>query len=156
MATDRSPQDDLAPRWNWGRALPAPGRMSVDFETRVDFRRPLPNGRQSWNNYAEALYESPIFMRYEGLDRHAAYVVRATYSGRYRPTMTLTANEGIPVHGPVATEEPPVTREWPVPREATAGGRLTLTWRRVSGRGAQVAEVWLIRVTERADQRVSP
>ena len=25
--------------WNWGRALPAPGHTSVDFETRVDFRR---------------------------------------------------------------------------------------------------------------------
>ncbi|WP_137391000.1 M24 family metallopeptidase [Rhodoligotrophos defluvii] len=25
--------------WNWGRAIPAPGHMGVDFETRVDFRR---------------------------------------------------------------------------------------------------------------------
>jgi Xaa-Pro aminopeptidase len=32
-------RDDLEPHWNWGRALPAPGRMGVDFETRVDFRR---------------------------------------------------------------------------------------------------------------------
>ena len=40
MAPTRpNPQDDLAPHWNWGRALPAPGRMGVDFETRVDFRR---------------------------------------------------------------------------------------------------------------------
>jgi Xaa-Pro dipeptidase len=31
--------DHLDPRWNWQRALPAPGRMGVDFETRVDFRR---------------------------------------------------------------------------------------------------------------------
>ncbi|MGH6921543.1 MAG: M24 family metallopeptidase, partial [Geminicoccaceae bacterium] len=30
---------DLDPRWNWHRELPAPGRMGVDFETRVDFRR---------------------------------------------------------------------------------------------------------------------
>ena len=37
--TPPNPQDDLAPHWNWGRALPAPGRMGVDFETRVDFRR---------------------------------------------------------------------------------------------------------------------
>ncbi|HEX2255695.1 MAG TPA: aminopeptidase P family protein, partial [Afifellaceae bacterium] len=29
----------LDPRWNWNRALPAPGHMGVDFEVRVDFRR---------------------------------------------------------------------------------------------------------------------
>lgn len=112
---------------------------------RIDFRRPLQDGRQSWNNYAEALYEEPITLRYERLDPQADYVVRATYSGRYRPTMTLTANGTYPVHGAVATQEPPVTREWSIPRAATTGGNLTLTWKRLSGRGAQVSEVWLIR-----------
>jgi Xaa-Pro dipeptidase len=38
-APGSQPADDLAPGWNWQRALPAPGRMAVDFETRVDFRR---------------------------------------------------------------------------------------------------------------------
>lgn len=112
---------------------------------RTDFRKPLREGRQSWNNYAEALYEQSIVLRYEGLDPQGRYAIRATYSGRFRPTMTLTANDTYPVHGPVATEEPPATREWPVPRDATAAGRLTLTWKRISGRGAQVSEVWLIR-----------
>ena len=31
--------EDGDPRWNWQRALPAPGHSGVDFETRVDFRR---------------------------------------------------------------------------------------------------------------------
>lgn len=31
--------DDLDPRWNWDRPIPSPGRMNVDFEERVDFRR---------------------------------------------------------------------------------------------------------------------
>jgi Xaa-Pro dipeptidase len=31
--------EDIDPHWNWQRELPAPGRMGVDFETRVDFRR---------------------------------------------------------------------------------------------------------------------
>jgi len=35
-ATD---SDDLAPRWNWQRPIPSPGRMAVDFEERVDFDR---------------------------------------------------------------------------------------------------------------------
>jgi Xaa-Pro aminopeptidase len=31
--------DDIDPRFNWGRALPALGTMGVDFEERVDYRR---------------------------------------------------------------------------------------------------------------------
>jgi Xaa-Pro dipeptidase len=31
--------DDIDPRFNWGRALPALGIMGVDFEERVDYRR---------------------------------------------------------------------------------------------------------------------
>jgi Xaa-Pro aminopeptidase len=31
--------DDINPRFNWGRALPALGIMGVDFEERVDYRR---------------------------------------------------------------------------------------------------------------------
>ena len=33
------PTGSLDPHWNWGRHLPAPGHMSVDFERRVDFDR---------------------------------------------------------------------------------------------------------------------
>jgi len=31
--------EDLDPKWNWNRPIGAPGRMNVDFEERVDFRR---------------------------------------------------------------------------------------------------------------------
>src|SRR6266436_6594470 len=31
--------DDINPRFNWGRHLPALGIMGVDFEERVDYRR---------------------------------------------------------------------------------------------------------------------
>ena len=31
--------EDVNPRYNWGRALPAFGTMGVDFEERVDYRR---------------------------------------------------------------------------------------------------------------------
>ena len=31
--------EDIAPKFNWGRAIPAPGHMAVDFEERIDFRR---------------------------------------------------------------------------------------------------------------------
>ena len=112
--------------------------------TRTDFAIPGKGYRQSWVHYAESLFGAPIIMRYTGLDTHARYVLRATYSGRYRPTMVLWAN-GIRVHGPEPTLSPPATKEWPIPVEATRTGTLTLKWFRVSGRGAQVSEVWLMK-----------
>src|ERR1700736_2871561 len=43
--------DDINPRYDWGRALPALGIMGVDFEERVDYRRlhrhRLSRGRQA-------------------------------------------------------------------------------------------------------------
>src|SRR5262249_56105559 len=35
----KSGAEDINPRHNWGRALPALGTMGVDFEERVDYRR---------------------------------------------------------------------------------------------------------------------
>jgi len=32
-------EHDIDPNWNWNRPIAAPGRMAVDFEERVDFRR---------------------------------------------------------------------------------------------------------------------
>jgi len=35
--------------------------------------------------------------------------------------------------------------EFVIPREATLDGKLTLQWERQTGRGIQIAEVWLIK-----------
>ena len=32
-------KDDLDTNWNWDRPIASPGRMSVDFEQRVNFQR---------------------------------------------------------------------------------------------------------------------
>src|ERR1041385_3229474 len=46
--------EDINPRFNWGRALPALGTMGVDFEERVDYRRlhryRLSRGKQALGN----------------------------------------------------------------------------------------------------------
>ncbi len=39
IAAGAATADALAPHWNWGRQIPAPGHTNVDFENRVDFRR---------------------------------------------------------------------------------------------------------------------
>lgn len=32
-------EEDIRPKWDWSRTIAAPGRMAIDFEERVDFRR---------------------------------------------------------------------------------------------------------------------
>jgi hypothetical protein len=106
----------------------------------------------AWWHHAETLYDYPLQMHYHGLDKNAAYRVRAVY-GRERGGATIRLDaEDHEVHGPIERPFEPV--EFPIPREATEDGELTLTWRGVqgrggNGRGCQVAEVWLIREQDR-------
>jgi hypothetical protein len=114
------------------------GSAMAHFEDR-------PAGRKSWWDQAMALYDTPLSVRYTGLDPAARYRVRVVYGGG---PVRLSANGKVEVH-------PPLTRpyerlEFALPPEATAGGELTLSWhgqpgRGGPGRGCQVAEVWLLR-----------
>jgi hypothetical protein len=84
-------------------------------------------------------------MHYTGLDPNASYRLRVTYDGRFNPTMYLTADDVHPVHGNLPQPSPPQVLEFPLPRYVTEDGALDLRWDLVSGRGCQVAEVWLVR-----------
>jgi hypothetical protein len=59
--------------------------------------------------------------------------------------MRLEANDGLLIHGPLRGANPPSVMEFPLPPQATQSGTLTLRWHCLEGRGAQVAEVWLVR-----------
>jgi hypothetical protein len=87
-------------------------------------------------------------MHYTGLDRGAAYRVRVVYSRERRSRVRLVANDRHEVHGYLNRPFEPV--EFDIPAAATAGGELTLSWSQDpgsggTGRGCQVAEVWLLR-----------
>ncbi|MCC6696101.1 MAG: hypothetical protein IT365_10775 [Candidatus Hydrogenedentes bacterium] len=129
--------------------------------------------RLSWLDVSEALNQTPLVLRYEGLDKQATYRIRVTYLGRYRATTRLVADERYEIHGAYGhtvagvrytikgdsaavegvsesgEEDAPggvvVPLEFPIPRAATEDGTLELRWQRMTGRGTQVAEVWLIR-----------
>ena len=113
---------------------------SVDNAT----RRPE-DLRLSWLDQAQTLYGTPLKMRYDNLDPNARYMVRVTYAGRFRATMELWADGRHRIHGPLPQPDPIWPVEFDVPAEATKDGTLDLEWRLVSGRGCQVAEVWLIK-----------
>ena len=98
---------------------------------------------------AETLFDAPLRMRYTELDPAAQYKVRVVY-GMEQPgaQLKLVAGDKYEVHPLIRKELRPM--EFDIPRGATADGELTLSWTqapgsRGSGRGTQVAEVWLMR-----------
>jgi hypothetical protein len=101
--------------------------------------------RLSWLDQGQTLFGTPLKMRYEGLDSKAKYRLRVVYTGRFRPTMQLTANGRFTIHEPLPQPEQPERLEFEIPQEATQDGTLDLEWRNTTGRGCQVAEVWLVR-----------
>jgi hypothetical protein len=104
----------------------------------------------AWRQYAQAFYDAPLQVHYEGLDPRARYRVRVTYAGDSPLARMLLLADSDQVHPLTRKPEPIRPVEFEVPPRATADGRLTLTWtqepgRGGNGRGCQVAEVWLIR-----------
>jgi hypothetical protein len=110
-----------------------------------------PEYRSSWWTYAESLNDTPLRMRYSDLDKSAQYAIRVVYAGDApNVRIRLIANGNTEVHPLMEKPAPVRPLEFTVPREATAGGELTLTCYRDpaaggNGRGCQVAEVWLIK-----------
>jgi hypothetical protein len=80
------------------------------------------------------------------------YRLRITYAGEdYALPLRLMANGNLEIHPPLLRKSNPETLEFDLPRAATRSGQLDLEWTRPyglggSGRGRQVAEVWLIPV----------
>ena len=115
--------------------------------------------RRSWMDHAESLYDAPLRMRYAGLDPRARYKLRVVYAGDApKKKLRLQANEGIEIHPLLTKPWPFVPLEFPIPAAATAGGELNLSWFGEpglggNGRGCQVSEVWLIRVSESAEAK---
>ena len=116
-------------------------------------RTPEDGWRWSQLTYAETLYETPLALDYSGLIPNRRYRLRVTYAGEdYSLPMRLAANRSIELQGPRQRKLNPENVEFEIPVVATQAGRLHLEWTRPpglggSGRGNQVAEVWLIPVS---------
>ncbi|MHC4574530.1 MAG: hypothetical protein ACYS76_10430 [Planctomycetota bacterium] len=101
----------------------------------------------AWKNQVGTIYETPLRLFYDNLDPDAAYSVRAAYTGRRGNMVRLFADDVYMIHDLIDTRKPPI-REFAIPKEATADGRLELIWTCGEGqRGSQVAEIWLMKVS---------
>ena len=122
-----------------------------------DFRKSIytgfdttPGMPMAWKRNGQTLWDTPLLLRYDQLDRDARYRLRVVYGGEdYRPKVRLDA-EGEAIHPLMLKPFPPKPLEFDIPAEATSDGSLTLRFqlepgRGGNGRGCQVAEVWLMR-----------
>lgn len=109
------------------------------------------SSRVSSSNYAEALHDRPLEMLYTQLDKTARYRLKIVYGAEAKAEVKLVANGKYEIHPMRAKPMTFQPEEFEVPADATQNGELRLSWSRPaglggSGRGVQVAEVWLIRV----------
>ncbi len=118
--------------------------------------RDLVNGYQanyprSWWSVGAALNDTPLKLRYDDLDPNAEYKIRVVYAGgTVGPKLRLVAGDNYEIHGWLSRPVPFKPLEFDIPKAATAGGRLELTFTREpglrgNGRGLEVGEVWLIK-----------
>jgi hypothetical protein len=110
-----------------------------------------PKWRRSWCTVAETRFEMPLVMKYEGLDRGQQYRIKVTYAGDRDVKVRLAAGKDIELHPWMNKPLPTQPFECDLPAGATADGTLTLTFEQEpggggSGRGCQVAEVWVMPV----------
>lgn len=104
-----------------------------------------PSLRMSWWDQAITFFDQPLQMHYSHLDPNASYRIRVVYGGG---PIRLMAGDRWEVHTYLQKTYQPL--EFDIPREATADGKLRLSWNREpggggAGRGCQVAEVWLMK-----------
>ncbi len=127
----------------------------VDFEEDLVVDEPDEKSqgarRVSWMDHAETLYDTPLRLRYTGLDPKARYKVRVVYGGdNFKRKIRLMANDAIEVHPFLAKPFPIKPIEFALPQVATERGELSLSWFGEpglggNGRACQVSEVWLLK-----------
>ena len=100
----------------------------------------------AWRQNVYTLYQKPLVIHYEGLDREAEYIVRTVYA-KYHP-IHIRLNAGkkgeISVHDEIFVDEAFVTTEYPLPKEAYESGNLRLQFTVRDGeRGPNVSEIMI-------------
>ena len=99
----------------------------------------------AWMNQVTALYEQPLKIAYDNLDPNGSYAIRVAYTGRFRSRMKMTV-DGFLVHDFIKTGIQPIY-EFPIQAEALKDGKVIFSWTCGDAeRGAQVSEIWLLRL----------
>jgi len=125
-----------------------PGSMS---SVRTGIEGDDEGGRIRWRRYAETLYDTPLHMKYSGLDPQVSYKMRVVY-GTDKPEVRIRcrSSNGVEVHPYLSKPKTPKPMEFDIPASAYARGNMELVWNREpgfggNGRGCQISEIWIIK-----------
>jgi hypothetical protein len=100
----------------------------------------------AWRSQITTHYSTPLELKYDNLDPKGSYTIRVTYTGRFRSRMKLVADKKYLVHDFIQTGGNEATYEFPIPPGSVSDGVVKLAFTcDETGRGAQVAEVWLVK-----------
>jgi len=105
--------------------------------------KPGSDRRHSQMTHATSRYDTPLLMRWEGLDAGATYHINVVYLGPFGPKFTCKTDDGRLIHGPRGNSDTtPVS--YSVPPASTSDGVLELQWNLTNEvRGVSVTEIWL-------------
>jgi hypothetical protein len=133
-------QPHLVRQKTWGRD---PGFVYSPIEW-VD-HKPGSDRRHSQMTHATSRYDTPLLMRWEGLDPDATYHINVVYLGPFGPEFTCRTDDGHLIHGARGnTATTPVS--YSIPPASTSDGVLELQWNLINQvRGVSVTEIWLIK-----------
>jgi len=105
--------------------------------------KPDSKRRHSQMTHATCRYDTPLIMKWKGLERTASYHIEVVYLGPFGPEFTCESDDGFVIHGPRGnTGTRPVS--YSIPQASTRDGVLELRWKLVNRvRGVSVTEIWL-------------
>lgn len=139
---------------SWGR-IASPKTWAEDpgsiYSPTIDFGVSLKGTDKdtvplAWRSQITTHYSTPLELKYDNLDSKGSYTIRVAYTGRFHSKMKLTADKKYLVHDFIQTGDDKAIYEFPVPPGAVSDGVVQFAWTGdETGRGAQVAEVWLIK-----------
>jgi hypothetical protein len=99
--------------------------------------------RHSQMTHALARYDSPLKMRWEGLDPQASYHLEVVYRGPFNPQTVCETDDGQLIH-PARDNTSARPVRYRIPPSSTRDGVLELQWKLANKvRGVSVAEIWL-------------
>jgi hypothetical protein len=103
--------------------------------------------RNSQLTHALTRYDSPLIMRWNGLDKDASYQIKVIYNGPFDIKLKCQTDDDFMIHDFIKKTNNSI-QYFLIPKKSTSDGSLELRWIQDKTdimRGVSVSEIWLIK-----------